>query len=118
MRFTIKRSLKFINLTNRDRHWQEEIAESTGNRLLTIERCNQDRQASSDLKRLISRVRQPIKGVFHEIQNTARNPERLLNKTVQGFAAHMSAKITPHNFQLLLSHQFEIDILAFRFLSI
>ncbi|MEM7757090.1 MAG: hypothetical protein AAF298_03025 [Cyanobacteria bacterium P01_A01_bin.40] len=33
---------------------------------------------------------------FHEIQNTGRNPERLLNKTVGGLATHMAIKITSH----------------------
>lgn len=71
-------------------------------RIWTIQRCNQHQQASSHLKRLISRVRQPIEGVFHEIQNTGRNPERLLNKTVGGFATHIAAKITSHSLRLLL----------------
>lgn len=98
-------------------NWQEEINETTGNHIWTIQRCNQDQQASSTLKRLISRVRQRIEGVFHEIQNTGRNPERLLNKTVQGFATHIAAKITSHTLRLLLRSQFGIDVLTFRFIS-
>ena len=54
--------------------WQQQIASSTGNRIWTIHRQNQNHQISSDLKRLISRVRQRIEGVFHEIQNTGRTP--------------------------------------------
>ena len=77
---------------------QEEITCSTGNHIWTIQRCNQDHQAFSTLKRLLGRIRQRIEGVFHEIQQvdctwrgnltvprlqiTGRNPERLLNKTV------------------------------------
>jgi hypothetical protein len=97
--------------------WQENILNSTGNRIWTIQRCNQHQQASSTLKRLISQVRQRIEGVFHEIQNTGRNPERLLNKTVNGFTIHMTAKITSHTLRLLLRRQFGIDVLTFQFIS-
>ena len=97
--------------------WQEEIAESTGNRIWTIQRANQHQQTSSSLKRLISRIRQRIEGVFHELQNTGRNPERLLNKTVNGFATHIAAKITSHTLRLVLRRQFGIDVLTFQSLS-
>ena len=66
------------------------------------------------MKLLISRVRQRIEGVFHEIQNTGRNPERLLNKTVAGFATHMAAKISSHTLRLLLRRQFGIDVQTFQ----
>lgn len=94
--------------------WQQEVTGSTGNRIWTIQRENQHQQVSSDLKRLISRVRQRIEGVFHEIQNTGRNPERLLNKTVGGLATHMAAKITSHTLRLLLRRRFGIDVLTFQ----
>lgn len=93
---------------------QEAIASSTGNQIWTIHRENQQHQHSSDLKRLISKVRQRIEGVFHEIQNTGRNPERLLNKTVVGFTTHMAAKITSHTLRLLLRLQFGIDVQTFQ----
>ena len=49
--------------------WQQQITSSTGNKIWTIiHRDNQHDQPSSDLKRLIAKVRQRIKGVFHEIQ--------------------------------------------------
>jgi hypothetical protein len=95
-------------------NWQEEVTGSTGNRIWTIQRENQHHQHSSDLKRLISRVRQRIEGVFHEIQNTGRNPERLLNKTVSGLATHITAKITSHTLRLLLRRRFGIDVLTFQ----
>ena len=98
--------------------WQESITCSTGNRIWTIQRCNQQERVSSALKRLISRVRQRIEGVFHEIQNTGRNPERLLNKTVNGLATHIEAKIASHTLRLLLRHQFGIDVLTFQSLPI
>jgi hypothetical protein len=95
-------------------NWQQEITKSTGNRIWTIHRENQHHQLSPDLKRLISRVRQRIEGVFHEIQNTGRNPEKLLNKTVDGFATHMSVKIASHTLRLLLRSHFGIDVLTFQ----
>ncbi|MGD1920477.1 MAG: IS982 family transposase [Pleurocapsa sp.] len=99
------------------RDWQEEIADSTGNQIWTIHRENQQHQHSPQLKRLINKVRQRIEGVFHEIQNTGRNPERLLNKTVQGLTTHMSAKIASHTLRLLLRARFAIDVLTFEFVS-
>ena len=93
------------------------ISRQNPNRIWTIHRCNQHHQDSSNLKRLISRVRQRIEGVFHEIQNTGRNPERLLNKTVVGFATHMAAKITSHTLRLLLRRQFGIDVQTFQSVS-
>ncbi|EKF03175.1 MULTISPECIES: hypothetical protein [unclassified Tolypothrix] len=50
------------------------------------------------MKRFISRVRQRVEGVFHEIQNTGRNPERLLNKTVDGFCVHIPVLSLSENF--------------------
>ena len=94
--------------------WQAQIADSTSNRIWTIHRCNQHHQPANNLKRLISRIRQRIEGVFHEIQNTGRNPERLLNKTVAGFATHMAAKISSHTLRLLLRRQFGIDVQTFQ----
>jgi hypothetical protein len=32
-----------------------------------------------------------VEGIFHEIQNTGRNSERLLNKTVDSFGVHIAA---------------------------
>ena len=96
------------------RDWQQQITSSTGNRIWTVHRQNQHQQISSDLKPLISRVRQRIEGVFHEIQNTGRNPERLLNKTVRGLAVHMTAKIASHTLRLLLRDRFSIDVLTFQ----
>lgn len=97
--------------------WQQQITSSTGNQIWTIHRENQQHQHSSQLKRLISKVRQRIEGVFHEIQNTGRNPERLLNKTVQGLITHMSIKIASHTLRLLLRDRFAIDVLTFQFVT-
>nr|ADO19108.1 transposase [Nostoc flagelliforme str. Sunitezuoqi] len=89
-------------------------AHRTGNRIWTLKRDNQHLQHSHALKRFISRVRQRVEGVFHEIQNTGRNPERLLNKTVDGFSVHIAAKIASHTLRLLLRRRFGIDVLTFQ----
>ena len=97
--------------------WQAQITELTDNKIWTIQRANQEQQHTPALKRFIGRVRQRIEGVFHEIQNTGRNPERLLNKTIEGFVAHIAAKITSHTLRLLLRSQFNIDVLTFQYLA-
>ncbi|PMB54163.1 transposase [Fischerella thermalis CCMEE 5201] len=94
--------------------WQLAIARRTGNRIWTLTRDNQHLQHSHALKRFISRVRQRVEGVFHEIQNTGRNPERLLNKTVDGFCVHIAAKIASHTLRLLLRRRFGINVLTFQ----
>ena len=99
-------------------HWQSEVTLSTGNLIWTIQRENQHQKVSPGLKRLISKVRQRIEGVFNEIQNTGRNPERLLNKTVQGLATHMAIKMTSHTLRLFLRLRFGIDVLTFQSSSI
>ena len=86
-------------------------------KVLTIHRENQHHQNSFQFKPLISRVRQRIEGVFHEIQNTSRNPERFLNKTVNGLTVHLAAKIASHTLRLLLRRQLQIDVLTFQSLS-
>ena len=95
--------------------WQATIAQRTGNRIWTLKRENQHVQHSHTLNRFISRVRQRVEGVFHEIQNTGRNPERLLNKTVDGFCVHIAAKIASHTLRLLLRRRFGINVLTFQF---
>lgn len=97
-----------------DSDWQAQLHQRTGNQLWTVHRTNQKQQHPPSLKRFISKVRQRIEGVFHEIQNTGRNPERLLNKTVEGFCVHIAAKLASHTLRLLLKRQFGIDVLTFR----
>ncbi len=97
-----------------DSDWQRQVQQRTGNQIWTVLRKNQKQQHSPALNRFISRVRQRIEGVFHEIQNTGRNPERLLNKTVQGFCVHIAAKIASHTLRLLLKQRFGINVLTFQ----
>ena len=97
-----------------DSEWQLQLKQRTGNQFWTVLRRNQKQQHSASLNRFISRVRQRIEGVFHEIQNTGRNPERLLNKTVEGFCVHIAAKMASHTLRLLLKRQFGINVLTFQ----
>ena len=52
--------------------------------------------------------------MFHEIQNTGRNPERFLNKTIEGLNTHMAVKIASHTLRLLLRKKLGIDVLRFQ----
>lgn len=94
--------------------WQRHLQQHSGNRLWTVHRSNQNQQHPPNLKRFISKVRQRIEGVFHEIQNTGRNPERLLSKTVAGLVVHLSAKMASHTLRLLLKQRYGIDVLIFQ----
>ena len=96
---------------------RQQQMNSSRNKIWTIHRDNQHHQLSASLKRLIAKVRQRIEGVFHEIQNTGRNPERLLNKTVRGLATHMAANIASYTLRLLLRDRFAIDVLTFKFVT-
>ncbi|WP_199290117.1 transposase [Leptolyngbya sp. FACHB-36] len=58
-----------------DCDWQIQVQQRMGNQIWTVLRKNQQYQHSPSLNRFISRMRQRIEGVFHEIQNTGRNPE-------------------------------------------
>ncbi|MEP0795767.1 IS982 family transposase [Trichocoleus sp. DQ-A3] len=97
-----------------DADWQHQLYQHTGNQVWTLQRQNQKQQHPTCLNRFICRVRQRIEGVFHEIQNTGRNPERLLNKTIAGFCVHIAAKLASHTLRLLLKRRFAIDVLTFR----
>ncbi len=47
-----------------------------------------------DLDRWLNKIRERIEGVFHEIQDTGRNIERLLAKTVVGLSVRVITKMT------------------------
>ena len=89
------------------------IAHRQLNCILIVKRVNQHQQHSPQLNRLIFRIRQRVEGVFHEIQNTGRNPERLLNKTVEGLCVHVAAKMASHTLRLLLRRHYHIEVLTF-----
>jgi Transposase DDE domain len=97
-----------------DADWQARLLQRTGNQLWTPHRKNQKQQHPASLRRFMSKIRQRVEGVFHEIQNTGRNPERLLNKTIEGFCVHIAAKLASHTLRLLLKKRFGIDVLTFQ----
>ena len=93
--------------------WQTEQLVIQGNRIWTPARVNQKIQNPKGFDRWLNTLRERIEGVFNEIQNTGRNLERLLRKTILGLATHVAAKMTSHLLKLLLRRQFGIDVQTF-----
>ncbi len=58
-------------------------------------------------------MRERIEGAFHELQNTERNLERLLPKTVLGLCTRVIAKVTSHTLRLWLRRAYGNDVLTF-----
>jgi hypothetical protein len=65
----------------------------------------------------LSCVRECIEGVFHEIQDTGRNIERLLTKTVVGLCTRVIAKMTSHLLRHLLRVDFGINVQTFEVIA-
>lgn len=97
--------------------WQTQIFDQTNNLIWTPRRSNQHMQNSKSLDRWLSSVRERIEGVFHEIQNTGRNIERLLTKTVLGLCTRIIAKMTSHLVRYLLRVDFGVNVQTFEVLS-
>jgi hypothetical protein len=66
-----------------------------------------------EFDRWLNSVRERIEGVFHEIQNTGRNIERLLAKTVIGLTTRIIAKMTSHLLKFILRKFHGIDVQTF-----
>lgn len=94
--------------------WQEQIYQQTGNTFVTPKRKNQKVQHPDGFEDLLNGVRERIEGVFHELQNTGRNLERLLAKTVIGLTTRVIAKVTAHLLKHLLRIRFGIDVQSFQ----
>lgn len=94
--------------------WQQEIKEQTGNRVWTVKRRNQKEQNPKSFDRWLNSVRERIEGAFNELQNTGRNLERLLTKTVIGLSTRVIAKVTSHTLKLLLRRTFRIEVQTFQ----
>lgn len=94
--------------------WQTRIFDQTNNLIWTPKRKNQYIQNSKALDRWLSSVRERIEGVFHEVQNTGCNLERLLAKTVLGLCARIIAKMTSHLLRRLLLLDFGINVQTFQ----
>ena len=94
--------------------WQTRIFDQTHNLIWTPKRKNQSVQNEKALDRWLSSVRERIEGVFHEIQNTGRNLERLLAKTVVGLCARVITKMTSHLLRHLLRVDFGVNVQTFQ----
>lgn len=92
--------------------WQAMVRATTGNRVWTPKRRNQTRNPVA-FDRLLGQVRERIEGTFHELQNTGRNLERLLAKTVEGLVVRLASKVTHLVLKHLLRARYGIDILTF-----
>ncbi len=93
--------------------WQEDVRRATGNRVFTAKRRNQHQQNPVPFDRLLSHFRERIEGGFNQVQNTGRNLERLLRKTVSGLCTHVAANMASHTLRILLRQRFGIDVLTF-----
>lgn len=97
--------------------WQAQMQQQTGNIITTPKRKNQKVQHPEGFEALLNRVRERIEGVFHELQNTGRNLERLLAKTVVGLTTRLIAKVTSHLLKHLLRLHFHIHVQTFQWSS-
>jgi len=93
--------------------WQTHIFDQTNNLIWTPHRANQYYQNAPDLDRWLSRIRERIEGVFHEIQDVGRNIERLLAKTILGLTTRIIAKMTAHLLRRLLYVDFGVNVQTF-----
>jgi len=94
--------------------WQSQIFDQTCNLVWTPKRANQYQQNSQRLDQWLRAVRERIEGLFHELQNTGRNLERLLAKTVLGLCARVTAMITSHVLKHLLLVDFGVKVQTFQ----
>lgn len=93
--------------------WQSDISKATANQIFTPKRANQLQQQPKAFEGLLNSLRERVEGVFHEVQNTGRNLERLLRKKVDGICVHVAAKITSHTLRIFLRQRFGLDVLTF-----
>lgn len=93
--------------------WQPEQRDWHGNNIWTQKRVNQKKQNDPGFDRWLNSVRERIEGTFNEIQNTGRNLERLLAKTVVGFCTRVIAEMTSHIVKLVLRRFYGIDVQTF-----
>jgi hypothetical protein len=93
--------------------WQAQIRQATANRIWTNKRANQSQQNPPAFDSLLRHVRERIESTFHCLQNTGRNLERLLAKTVHGLCSRVIAKVTSLVLKQLLRSSFGIDVQSF-----
>lgn len=93
--------------------WQAEIRAQTGNRVWTQKRANQKQHNPPEFDRLLNSVRERIEGVFHALQNTGRNIERLLAKRERGLHTRVACKVAALVFRHVLFRCYHLDVLSF-----
>lgn len=93
--------------------WQDEQYDCRGNRIWTPKRLNQHKQNSPAFDQWLNAKRERIEGLFNEVQNSGRNLERLLRKTIVGLTTHVIAKMTSHLLKRILRLEFGIDVQSF-----
>lgn len=93
--------------------WQATIADETGNCVFTPKRANQSTQNAPEWDARLGALRERLEGVFHQLQNTGRNLERLLTKTVFGLTARITLKVTCLVLKRLLARDFGFDVQSF-----
>jgi hypothetical protein len=94
--------------------WQATLRQQTGKRVWTAKRANQTDQNPPEFDHLLQHVRERIEGVFHRLQNTGRNIERLLAKTVHGLCTRVILKVTCLVLKILLQRELGIDVQSFQ----
>jgi hypothetical protein len=94
--------------------WQAAVRQHTGNRVWTAKRANQALQNPPEFDRVLNSIREHIEGTFHRIQNTGRNIERLLAKTIHGLSTRVILKLTCLVLKQLLRRDFAIDVQSFQ----
>lgn len=93
--------------------WQHQLFQHTRNRVYTAKRLNQTEQNPTEFDRWLNSIRERIEGLFNEVQNTGRNLERLLAKTVLGLTTRVIAKMTSHLVKFILRKCYGIDVQTF-----
>lgn len=94
--------------------WQAQMHEQTGNSIITPKRKNQLKQHRPGFDKMLNKARRRIEGLFHELQNTGRNLERMLAKSIAGLRARLSAKVAAHLFKHILRKTKQIDVQIFQ----
>ncbi len=94
--------------------WQAQMLEQTGHTITTPKRKHHKVQHPEGFDQLLNSVRERIEGVFHELQNTGRNIERLLAKTVTGLVTRVIAKVTSHLLRHILRSRYGVDVQTFQ----
>jgi len=97
--------------------WQQEQYDRQGNRIWTPKKVNQKVQNPPGFDLWLNSIRERVEGAFNEVQNTGRNLERLLRKTIVGLITHVIAKMASHALKLVLRRFFGIDVQTFKMLT-